>query len=58
MSQGGVCDSSGATRFTILRASQPLTPGLEYTLRPRNDAEGHTWVVAGDVRVSSTESGF
>jgi hypothetical protein len=54
MSEGGVCDSNGTTRFTVLRASQPVVPGVEYMVRPRNEVEGYTWVVEEAVRVAGS----
>jgi hypothetical protein len=58
MAQGGLSSFDGSTRFTSLRASRPLTPGVEYTLRPRNNTEGYKWVVADDVRIIAIEGGF
>ena len=57
MGQGGISSDDGSTRYTMLHASWSLTPGVEYTLRPRNKAEGYTWLVREDVRISAAENG-
>jgi hypothetical protein len=57
MGQGGISSDDGSTRYTMLSASWRLTPGVEYTLRPRNEADGYNWVVKEAVRVSAVENG-
>ena len=58
MGTGGVTGSSGTTRYaySVLHLTKgPLLPGVEYTLRPRNEVEGYRWLTTDSLRVARAD---
>jgi hypothetical protein len=58
MGTGGVTGSSGTTRYaySVLHLTKgPLLPGVEYTLRPRNEVEGYRWLTVDSLRVARAD---
>jgi hypothetical protein len=54
MSEGGICNDSGSTRLVVLTVndhSQHLEPGVQYSVRPRNDSADYKWVVPAGIVV-------
>jgi hypothetical protein len=58
MSTGGVTGSYGTTRYAyaVLHLTKgPLLPGVEYTLRARNEVEGYRWLTTDSLRVARAD---
>jgi hypothetical protein len=54
MSEGGITDDSGSMRFVVLAVndhSQHLEPGVQYSIRARNDSADYKWVVPAGIVV-------
>jgi hypothetical protein len=54
MNEGGITDDSGSMRFVVLTVndhSQHLEPGVQYSIRPRNDSADYKWIVPAGVVV-------
>ena len=54
MEEGGICDDKGNTRQVILSLrdqSEHLDPGVQYTLRPRNESAHYKWIIRDTVAV-------
>jgi hypothetical protein len=53
MSEGGTCNDTGSTRFVMLSLRGRLEPGVEYSIRPRNESADYKWIVPATVVVTA-----
>jgi hypothetical protein len=53
MSEGGFCNETGSTRLVTLSLRTRLDPGVEYSIRPRNESADYKWIVPATVVVKA-----